>query len=50
MERIFQTGKYDFDKILIDHNTEETIKKTLDWGERGPGFLSIQLLNYLLNV
>lgn len=32
MERIFQTGKYDFDKILIDHNTEETIKKTLDWG------------------
>lgn len=32
MEKIFQSGKYDFDKILIDHNTEETIKKTLDWG------------------
>jgi len=32
MEKIFQTGNYNFDKILIDHNTEETIKKTLDWG------------------
>ncbi len=32
MERIFQENKYDFNKILIDHNTEETIKKTLDWG------------------
>ncbi len=32
MERIFQENKYDLDKILIDHNTEETIKKTLDLG------------------
>ncbi len=32
MERIFQGNKYNFNKILIDHNTEETIQKTLDWG------------------
>lgn len=32
MKRIFENGNYDFDKILIDHNTEETIKMTLDMG------------------
>jgi predicted metal-dependent TIM-barrel fold hydrolase len=32
MQKIFETGKYDFNKILIDHNTEETIKMTLDFG------------------
>jgi len=32
MEKIFNENNYDFNKILIDHNTEETIKKTLDWG------------------
>ncbi len=32
METIFQQNKYDFNKILIDHNTEETVKKTLDLG------------------
>lgn len=32
MKKIFETGKYDFNKILIDHNTEETIKMTLDLG------------------
>lgn len=32
MERIFKEDNYDFNKILIDHNTEETIKKTLEWG------------------
>ena len=32
MERIFQQNNYDFNNILIDHNTEETIQKTLDWG------------------
>jgi predicted metal-dependent TIM-barrel fold hydrolase len=32
MERIFNENKYDFNKILIDHNTEETIQKTLSWG------------------
>ena len=32
MKRIFDNGNYDFDKILIDHNTEETIKMTLDMG------------------
>ena len=30
MARIFENGKYDFNKILIDHNTEDTIKMTLD--------------------
>lgn len=32
MEKIFENGQYDYDKILIDHNTEETIRKTLDLG------------------
>jgi predicted metal-dependent TIM-barrel fold hydrolase len=32
MQKIFETGKYDFNKILIDHNTEETIKMTLELG------------------
>lgn len=32
MQKIFETGNYDFKKILIDHNTEETIKMTLDLG------------------
>lgn len=32
MEIVFDKVKYDFNKILIDHNTEETIKKTLEWG------------------
>lgn len=32
MQEIFKHGKYKFDKILIDHNTEETIKMTLDMG------------------
>lgn len=32
MEKIFENGNYDFSKILIDHNTEETIEKTLELG------------------
>lgn len=32
MERILNNGNYDMSKILIDHNTEETIQMTLDWG------------------
>ncbi|CAN5720273.1 TatD family hydrolase [soil metagenome] len=32
MQKIFENGKYDFNRILIDHNTEETIKKTLEFG------------------
>jgi predicted metal-dependent TIM-barrel fold hydrolase len=32
MEKIFKKDNYDFNKILIDHNTEETIQKTLEWG------------------
>lgn len=32
MEKIFEHKKYDMDKILIDHNTEETIAKTLEIG------------------
>jgi predicted metal-dependent TIM-barrel fold hydrolase len=32
MERIFKGGNYDMTKILIDHNTEETIQMTLNWG------------------
>ena len=32
MQKIFETGHYDFNKILIDHNTEETIKMTLEIG------------------
>ena len=32
MEKIFENGNYDYNKILIDHNTEETIKRTLDLG------------------
>src|ERR687890_1707428 len=32
MERIFNENSYDFRKILIDHNTEETIQKTLELG------------------
>ena len=32
MERIFENGNYDLNMILIDHNTEETLGKTLDLG------------------
>lgn len=32
MKKIFENGSYDFNKILIDHNTEETIKETLEIG------------------
>ena len=32
MERIFNENNYDFRKILIDHNTEETVQKTLELG------------------
>jgi len=32
MRRIFDQNNYEFNNILIDHNTEETIQKTLDWG------------------
>jgi uncharacterized protein len=32
MKAIFEKGKYDFNRILIDHNTEETIKSTLELG------------------
>jgi uncharacterized protein len=32
MQRIFDQNNYEFNNILIDHNTEETIQKTLDWG------------------
>ncbi|MGD9672519.1 MAG: TatD family hydrolase [Candidatus Nitrosocosmicus sp.] len=32
MKRIFDQGNYNFNKMLIDHNTEETIKMTLDMG------------------
>jgi predicted metal-dependent TIM-barrel fold hydrolase len=32
MKKIFEEGNYNFDKILIDHNTEETIKSTLELG------------------
>jgi predicted metal-dependent TIM-barrel fold hydrolase len=32
MKKIFQSGNYDFNRILIDHNTEETIKMTLELG------------------
>jgi len=32
MKYIFDSGNYDFRKILIDHNTEETIKHTLEIG------------------
>jgi predicted metal-dependent TIM-barrel fold hydrolase len=32
MARIFENGNYDFNKILIDHNTEETIEQTLELG------------------
>jgi predicted metal-dependent TIM-barrel fold hydrolase len=32
MKSIFDQGTYDFNKILIDHNTEETIKMTLEMG------------------
>ena len=32
MHGIFNENNYDFNNILIDHNTEETIQKTLDWG------------------
>jgi predicted metal-dependent TIM-barrel fold hydrolase len=32
MKKIFESGNYDFKKILIDHNTEETIKMTLELG------------------
>jgi uncharacterized protein len=29
---IFENGKYNFSKILINHNTEETINQTLEMG------------------
>ena len=32
MEKVFNEINYNFNKILIDHNTEETIHKTLEWG------------------
>ena len=32
MTMIFENGNYDFNKILIDHNTEETIEMTLKLG------------------
>jgi predicted metal-dependent TIM-barrel fold hydrolase len=32
MARIFENDEYDFNKILIDHNTEETIGQTLEFG------------------
>lgn len=32
MQKNFENGQYDFNRILIDHNTEETIKKTLEFG------------------
>jgi predicted metal-dependent TIM-barrel fold hydrolase len=32
MKQIFETGTCDFKRILIDHNTEETIKMTLEMG------------------
>ena len=32
MKRIFDSDVYDFKKILIDHNTEETIEMTLEIG------------------
>jgi len=32
MEKILEKGNFDYKKILIDHNTEETIQRTLDMG------------------
>lgn len=32
MIQVFKSGNYNFQKILIDHNTEETVKDTLDLG------------------
>jgi len=32
MEKIFKNNSYNLNNILIDHNTEETIQKTLEWG------------------
>jgi uncharacterized protein len=32
IERIFESGKYNRQKILVDHNLEETIEKTTDLG------------------
>lgn len=32
MDSLFSNGNYHFDKILIDHNTEETIAQTLELG------------------
>jgi predicted metal-dependent TIM-barrel fold hydrolase len=32
MKSIFDQGTFDFNKILIDHNTEETVKMTLEMG------------------
>ncbi len=32
MAKIFENRNYDFNKILIDHNTEETISQTLELG------------------
>lgn len=35
MTQVFKSGNYNFQKILIDHNTEETVKDTLDLGAWG---------------
>lgn len=35
MIQVFKSGNYNFQKILIDHNTEETVKDTLDLGAWG---------------
>jgi predicted metal-dependent TIM-barrel fold hydrolase len=32
MEKIFKSSDYNLNNILIDHNTEETIQKTLELG------------------
>ena len=40
MERIFKEDNYDFNKILIDHNTEETIQENSRVGSMG-GFICI---------
>ncbi len=32
IERILESGKYNRQKILVDHNVEETIEKTMDLG------------------
>jgi hypothetical protein len=35
MIEVFKSGNYNFQRILIDHNTEETVKDTLDIGAWG---------------